>query len=71
MTLNRRSRLRFQRKLRALETGFLDWTIDGLTLQQRATALAAFARTSGVSSWRFRRAVIDCSMVSGQGSPTA
>jgi hypothetical protein len=71
MTLNRRSRVRFQRKLRALETGFLDGTIDGLALQQRATALAAFARTSGVSSWRFRRAVIDCSMVSGQGSPTA
>jgi RNA-directed DNA polymerase len=70
MTLNRRSRVRFQRKLRALETGFLDGTIDALTLQQRATALVAFARTSGVSSWRFRRAVIDCSMVSGQGSPT-
>jgi len=70
MILNRRSRVRFRRKLGALERAFLDGRIDESTLQQRATALVAFTRTSGVSSWRFRRGVVESSLVGGQGPRT-
>jgi hypothetical protein len=70
LTLNRRSRVRFRRKLRALEDAFLDGGIDESTLQQRATALVAFTRTGGLSSWRFRNGVIESSLVSGQPPPT-
>ena len=59
MTLNRRSRVRFRRKLRALERAHGAGQIDQPTLQQKATALVAFTRADGLSSWRFRRGVIE------------
>jgi hypothetical protein len=49
--LNRRSRIRFRRRLRALEEAYLAGQIDELQLQQRVTALVAFTRTPGLSSW--------------------
>jgi hypothetical protein len=69
-TLNRRSRVRFQRKLHALEAAFLEGRIDEATLQQRGTALVAFTRTAGLSSWRFRQHVLESSLVDGQGPRT-
>jgi retron-type reverse transcriptase len=59
LILNRRSRVRFRRKLGGLEASYLVDRIDELCLQQRASALVAFTRTPGLSSWRFRRSVLD------------
>jgi hypothetical protein len=70
LTLNRRSRVRFGRKLRRLERQFLDGAIDGGQLQQRATALLAFTRSAGVSSWRVRSAVLQRLPVSGHRART-
>ena len=36
-------------------TGFSGWWFDPVSLQQRATAMVAFTRTPGLSSWGFRR----------------
>lgn len=58
MVLNRRSRVRYRAKLRWLEDQFQAGSLTELQLQQRATALTAFTRTEGVSSWRFRQAVL-------------
>jgi hypothetical protein len=71
LMLNRRSRVRFRRKLHALEAAFLEGRIDAATLQQRSTALVAFTRTAGLSSWRFRQRVLESSLVDGQGPLTA
>jgi hypothetical protein len=65
MILNHRSRVRFRRKLLRLERSYLAGEIDELTLQQRSSALVAFTRTEGLSSWRFRRRVIDSLPVGG------
>jgi hypothetical protein len=65
MILNRRSRVRFRRKLGALECAYHAGLIDERALQQRATALVAFTRTAGLSSWRFRRGVIDSLLEDG------
>ncbi|MFO0905756.1 MAG: reverse transcriptase/maturase family protein [Pirellulales bacterium] len=54
-TLNRRSRVRYQRKITSLERQHERGEISGLELQQRATALVAFTQAAGVASWRFRR----------------
>ena len=56
--LNRRSKVRFRRKLLALEQAHADGQIDEATLQARATALVAFSRSAGAASWRFRQAVL-------------
>lgn len=60
VVLNRRSRLRFRRQLKRLDAEMTEFeeTGDGdeLAIQQRATALIAFARAAGVSSWQFRTA---------------
>jgi retron-type reverse transcriptase len=58
LILSGRSRRRFRHKLTRLERSFAEGAIDDLALQQRATALLAFARGAGVSSWRFRTAVL-------------
>ncbi len=60
LELNRRSRVRFRRRLRRLEAWHAAGRIDERQLQQRATALVAFARAAGVSSWHFRRSAVDC-----------
>lgn len=71
LTLNRRSRVRFRRKLRALDLDHRAGRIDEATLQQRASALVAFTRSGGVSSWHFRRGVIDSLPVGGHRPPSA
>jgi retron-type reverse transcriptase len=70
MILNRRSRVRFRRKLAHLEEQHRLGNIDEQQLQQRATALVAFTRTEGVSAWKFRRAVLQSLAVSGQRART-
>jgi RNA-directed DNA polymerase len=59
VTLNRRGRTRFRRKLAALQGLFEMGGISERELQSRATALIAFTRTAGVSAWQTRRALID------------
>ncbi|MDA1048965.1 MAG: RNA-directed DNA polymerase [Planctomycetota bacterium] len=68
--LNRRSRVRFRRAFMQLERDFRDGRIDELELQQRATSMFAFARAAGVSSWHFRRRVLERSLVSGRMART-
>ena len=70
MTLNRRSRVRFYRRLRQLEQAYQAGDLSERVLQQRATALVAFTRTAGIGSWQFRRAVLEKLSVSGQGLRT-
>jgi RNA-directed DNA polymerase len=65
LTLNRRSRLRFRRKLVALESAYDRGRLDEAELQHRATALVAFTRTSEVRSWAFRRNVLKSQQVDG------
>jgi RNA-directed DNA polymerase len=69
LALNRRSRVRFRRKLHGLEAKHAAGVLGEETLQQRATALVAFTRASGVSSWRWRRRVIEQCRVFGQAPP--
>jgi hypothetical protein len=64
--LNRRSRVRFYRRLRQIEQAYQAGNLSERRLQERATALVAFTRTAGTSSWRFRRAVLEKLSVSGE-----
>lgn len=66
VTLNRRSRVRFRRRLGALESDWLAGRIDERELQHRGTALVAFTTAGPVSSWRFRRRVLQRMPVGGQ-----
>jgi hypothetical protein len=59
LSLNRRSRVRFRRKLRALDLAYQVGGIDELKFQGRATALVAFTRSEGLSTRRFRRRVLE------------
>ena len=70
MILNRRSRLRYRRRMAELERSFAAGQIDETDLQQRALALAAFTRTTGLASWRFRSNVLKRLPVSGQWART-
>jgi hypothetical protein len=65
LELNRRSRVRFRRKLKRLEGAFLAGQINEPALQQRATALVAFTRTPGLSAWGFRQRVLNSLSVGG------
>ncbi len=67
VTLNRRSRIRFGRKLRWLEREHLAGRLDEASLQQRATALVAFTRAGPTVSWRWRSRVLQSLTVDGQG----
>jgi len=69
--LNRRSRVRFQRKMAWLEAQYLIGGIDEWELQQRATSLFAFAQAAGAKSWHFRQSVLQRLPVSGRRPPTA
>ncbi len=62
--LNRRSRVRFRRRLSSLERSYLAGRIDEPALQRRAASLIAFTRTQGLSSWRFRQGVLESESVS-------
>lgn len=70
LILSHRSRRRFRQKLSRLERSFADGDIDAAALQQWATALVAFARSAGVSSWRFRSAVLQQAAVGGPRART-
>ncbi|MBY0227915.1 MAG: RNA-directed DNA polymerase [Gemmataceae bacterium] len=63
--LGRRARVRFRRKLAALEAAGLPE--DGM--QRRAMALLAFTRTPGLRSFRFRRAVLESLAEGGRRAP--
>ena len=68
--LNRRSRVRFQRRLRHLDRSLASDVIGEQEYQRRATALTAFASASGVCSWNFRRKLVFQQSVSGQTART-
>ena len=70
MTLNRRSRSRFRRKLHTLENQFLAGQITEGEMQQRSLALVAFTRTAGVASRRFRQSVVETLLVGGHRART-
>jgi RNA-directed DNA polymerase len=67
VTLNRRGRIRFRRKLCALEREHAAGRLDEPELQQHATALIAFARAGATSSWRWRSRILQSLAVDGQG----
>jgi hypothetical protein len=66
VTLNRRSRVRYRRKLRWLEHEHREGRIDEVSLQQRASALVAFARAGSTASWRWRCRALQSLSVDGQ-----
>jgi len=59
LELNRNSKVRFRRRLNRLETEYAAGRIGEAALQRRATALTAFTRAAGASSWHFRRSAIN------------
>ncbi len=69
VALNRRSRVRFRRKMASLEADYLEGRIGERELQERATSLIAFTRAAGAKSWHFRRAVLEQLPVSGRRPP--
>ncbi len=71
LKLNRRSRVRFRRRLMKLETRFRSGDVSEPELQRRATALVAFTRAAGVRSWKFRSGVLQQVEVSGPEARTA
>jgi RNA-directed DNA polymerase len=71
VTLNRRSRRRFENKLQALEGAHAAGEMNERELQQRATSLVAFTKTAGVASWQFRRRTLERLPVGGHGPRTA
>lgn len=70
LSLNRRSRVRFRRKLQSLESAHDRGEISDQQRQQRATALVAFTRAAGVSSWQFRGRVLQELSEHGQKART-
>ena len=63
MVLNRRSKLRFQRKIRWLELQRELGIISESEIQQRAEAIVAFTKAGGVKSWQWRNRVLQqCSV---------
>ena len=71
VTLNRRSRVRFRRKLFDLESRYAEGELSDAELQQRASALVAFARSAGISSWKFRTNVLQQLAERGHKARTA
>ncbi|MGO9466261.1 MAG: reverse transcriptase domain-containing protein [Isosphaeraceae bacterium] len=67
ITLSRRSRIRFQRRLRRLQAERSRGSIHDEELQRRATALVSFTRAGPTVSWRWRDRVLRSSRVGGQG----
>jgi hypothetical protein len=70
LVLNRRSWVRFRRKLHKLESAWEAGMITEAELQTRATALAAFTRTPGLSAWHFRDQTVQGTPVSGREART-
>lgn len=57
--LSRKSRVRWQRKLKLLLRAWRLGLLSELQLQQRLTALTAFSTSAGACSWQFRRSVLE------------
>lgn len=70
ITLNRRSRIRFQRKWRWLEQQNSIGAISENELQARSTALVSFTRTPGLCTWKFRQHVLNKLEVGGRKART-
>jgi len=69
---NRRSRLRFQRRLRTLERLHIGCVIGDDEYQIRCTSLFASLTAAGCRSWKYRTATLKRLVVSSQeGAPTA
>lgn len=66
ITLNRRSKIRFQRKLKKLESGLLEGTYSEDEAQQRGEAMLSFTMAGDVKSWRWRNHVLQKSVVDDQ-----
>jgi len=66
-TLNRRSRIRFQRQLTRLVREHQRGNLASPELQCRATALVAFTNAGGTASWRWRDRVLESLPVDDQG----
>lgn len=61
--LNGRSKRRWRRRVRVLERAERLGLISESNLQQRLVALTAFSRAAGAKSWRFRKSVLQPSVV--------
>jgi hypothetical protein len=61
---------RVQEELNAFLRSHKVLSVDRGWVEQVATALVAFARSAGVSSWRFRTGVLQELAVSGQRART-
>ena len=70
VSLNRRSRTRFSRKLRRLEKEYSIGTISENDLQVRGTALLAFTRAAGVKSLQFHQQVLNDLLVNSHKART-
>jgi RNA-directed DNA polymerase len=57
--LNRRSKQRWQSRVRFLERAYRLGLLSDWDLQKRLTSLTAFARSGGVRSWKFRTSVLE------------
>ncbi len=57
--LNRRSKLRWRRRVRFLGQAYRLGLLSDLNLQKRLTSLTAFAKSGRVRSWRFRTSVLE------------
>jgi hypothetical protein len=56
--LNRRSKHRWQKRVRFLERAYRLGLLNDLDLQKRLTSLSAFAKGGEVCSWKFRTSVL-------------
>ena len=61
--LNRRSKQRWQRRVRFLEKAYRLGLLSDLDLQKRLTSLTAFAKSGRMRSWKFRTSVLKPSRV--------
>lgn len=68
--INRRSRVRFRRKLAAITKLHEQGLISEIERQQRETALIAFATAANVKSWQFRTRTLERLSVSGYKART-
>ena len=66
MTPNRRSRLRFQRKWRAISIAHGCQSMSDQEFQSRATSLVSFLKVKGVSSFHFRKRMLFPEVVNGR-----
>jgi hypothetical protein len=71
VTLNSRSKLRYRRQVRNVINLGRRGRLDPTAMQARLVAMTAFARTAGVSSWRFRDRFLTSLVEIDPEAPTA